>query len=75
MIPVTDIRNMHDKTFDFLLFRLGAFLWGVAAEQVIRIGRGEHTANKSGQSTGKPQRRFPNITRDANKRFSHRYRG
>ncbi|OQY46422.1 MAG: hypothetical protein B6240_07305 [Desulfobacteraceae bacterium 4572_87] len=40
MIPVTDIRNMHDKTFDFLLFRLGSFLWGVAAEQVIHIGRG-----------------------------------
>ena len=40
MTPATDIRNMHHKTFDFLLFRLGSFLLGVAAEQVIRIRRG-----------------------------------
>ena len=40
MTPATDTRNMHRKTFDFLLFRLGSFLLGVAAEQVIRITRG-----------------------------------
>jgi len=40
MIPATHIQNMHHKTFDFLLFRLGSFLLGVAAEQIIRIRRG-----------------------------------
>ena len=40
MTAATDIRNMHHKTFDFLFFRLGSFLLGVAAEQVIRIRRG-----------------------------------
>jgi len=40
MTPATHIRNMHGKTFDFLLFRLGSFLLGVATEQVIRIRRG-----------------------------------
>jgi len=40
MTPAAHIRNMHRKTFDFLLFRLEPFLLGVAAEQVIRITRG-----------------------------------
>ena len=40
MTPASHIQNMHRKTFDFLLFRLGSFLLGVAAEQVIRIRRG-----------------------------------
>jgi len=40
MTSATHIRNMHGKTFDFLLFRLGSFLLGVAAEQIIRITRG-----------------------------------
>jgi CheW-like domain len=40
MPPATDFHNMHHKTFEFLLFRLGSFLLGVASEQVIRISRG-----------------------------------
>ena len=48
MTPATDIRNMHHKTFDFLLFRLGSFLLGVAAEQVIRIRRGNMPQINSG---------------------------
>lgn len=40
MTPATDIRNMHLKSFDFLFFRLGSFLLGVAAEQVMGIRRG-----------------------------------
>ena len=40
MIPAADIQNMHPQTFDFLLFRLGSFLMGVSAEQVVRIRRG-----------------------------------
>ena len=40
MTPATHIRKTPSKTFDFLLFRLGSFLLGVAAEQVIRITRG-----------------------------------
>ena len=40
MPPATDTQDMHHQTFDFLLFRLGSFLLGVAAEQVIQIRRG-----------------------------------
>ena len=40
MTPATHIQDMPRETFDFLLFRLGSFLLGVAAEQVIRITRG-----------------------------------
>jgi len=40
MTPAAHIKNMPPETFDFLLFRLGSFLLGMAAEQVIRITRG-----------------------------------
>jgi chemotaxis signal transduction protein len=40
MTPATHIQDMHHKTFDFLFFRLGSFLLGVAAEQIIQIRRG-----------------------------------
>lgn len=37
MASVTDTPGMHQETFDFLLFRLGPFLLGTVATQVIGI--------------------------------------
>jgi chemotaxis signal transduction protein len=39
-MPLADhTRTLHPQTFDFVLFRLGPFLFGVAAERVVRVRR------------------------------------
>ena len=49
MTPNTHIRNTTGVTFDFLLFRLGSFLLGVAAEQVVHITRGNMFQTNQGR--------------------------